>query len=118
MNPIVTDADNGGAISLTADDTLTVRLAENPSTAYAWHTVLAPNGLFALVEDSYTAADQEPGRLGGGGVHEFVFAPRISPNSGATLRGLLRLIQLRPFGRGIAGAPLWEIEVTVNEAGG
>ena len=109
----VTDSDNGGALSLTPGDTLAVQLQANPTTGYAWHTVLMPDGLFELSGSRYIADDQAPGMLGGGGVQELTFTMRGS-TGGATMRGWLRLVLLRPFAPGMAGAKTWEILVTVG----
>lgn len=72
----LTDADNGTAVTLGPDDTLTVTLQSNATTGYSWEifeiddTVLVPDGLPDYQPDAGSA-----GLLGAGGTQVFRFSP-------------------------------------------
>ena len=67
---VVTEAGNGTSISLENEETLYLRLQENPTTGYSWELNLS-QGL-SLVSDEYYPPESEEGEeplVGAGGVH-------------------------------------------------
>lgn len=109
---VVTDEDMGKTLNLGPDDILVVRLRANPTTGSSWFTVLAPGSLIALVGHSYTPDPHPPGWVGGGGVEEFRFKPTAAVvGRSYQLSEWFKMLEMRPFERGISGAKLWEIQI-------
>lgn len=91
----VTLEQNGSTIRLPAGGQLTVALAGNRTTGYAWEVASTPANLTAgsseYVEDAHA-----PGMVGAGGTEKFTFrAARAG-------QGQLRLQQVGAGGRGVA----------------
>ena len=112
---VVTDANNGQEVTLQRGDTLVVRLASNPTTAYSWHTVLSPTSIVSLSRARYIPGPCPAGNVGCGGIDEFRFVPSARA-LGATFQmgEWLRMLSLRPFDPGVEGAQLWQVDVTFN----
>jgi inhibitor of cysteine peptidase len=65
QNKVITDANNGKLITLQKGQTFSLKLAENPSTGYAWQLHLS-KGL-KLVSNEYVPGSS--GALGASGTH-------------------------------------------------
>ncbi len=61
----LSESDSGGEWSAAVGDDLVIRLTENRTTGYRWY-LSAPEGTFAVIDDTYQAA--EPGLPGAPGV--------------------------------------------------
>ncbi len=92
----LTAADNGTVVSMSTGNTLTVTLAGNPTTGYAWEiaavdaAVLAPAGEPQYVSDDPPAGAGED-IVGGGGTYTFTFTA-VAPGDTT-----LSLVYRRPF---------------------
>jgi predicted secreted protein len=107
---VVTGENAERKVPLKPGDILVVRLRANPSTGYAWYTVLSPT---SLIESSgYSYIPDLPILPGSGGVEEFRFKPR-SAAKGRTFERheWFRMLSLRSFEPGVSGGTLWEIEI-------
>ena len=121
----LTDADTGGTVHLRPGDTLVVRLAANPTTGYSWHLVWDFPDFLKVAGPPKYAPSPPPARdakrpallmVGGGGVTEYRFAAvRLPAAHGLTYQQVVRLLSLRPFALGVAGARLWQTRVEVAE---
>lgn len=108
---IVTEASNGFHVTLGTGDTLVVRLPDTPSTGSVWSLVTIPNSPLRLLSQSQRPAKVPAGFVGASGIHEWKFAASGKASFGRST--YLKLLQLRPFEKGIGGARLWEIKVIV-----
>ncbi len=106
---VLTESDNGSAITLKAGQVLVVRLAANPTTGYAWNlsavdeAVLRPAG-----EAGYTPEPASQERLGAGGTAEWRF---VAAGSGATT---LKLVYARPWEKPPQPVQTFSVTVTVQ----
>ena len=72
----LTEADNGKAFTVKVGDTISVVLAGNPTTGYAWASALADKDKALLTtsgDPTYTADSVAPEVVGSGGKYTFVF---------------------------------------------
>jgi len=63
----VGQAQNGSLIFMHVGDTLTLKLAENPTTGYQWN-LTASSGL-AVTSDTYVPSNTNTTMVGAGGIH-------------------------------------------------
>ncbi|HEX8552421.1 MAG TPA: protease inhibitor I42 family protein [Abditibacteriaceae bacterium] len=111
---VVTEADNGTAVTLNPGAVLVVRLSENPSTGYSRAMVSFPNMPIRLVSHRVlpkaASADGAP-VVGAPQVSEWRF---VANGESAVGRATwLKFLTLRPFAKGVDTAGLWEVKVTV-----
>ncbi len=106
---VLTEGDNGRAITLKAGDVLVVRLAANPTTGYTWtlaavdEAVLHPAG-----EAGYTPEPAAQGRVGAGGTAEWRF---VAAGNGTTT---LELLYTRPWETPSQPGKTFSVTVTVQ----
>ena len=67
---VVTQAQDGTAITLAKGETFTVQLAGNPTTGYEWTVAQLDNAYLRLADSSYAAASSA---IGSGGTYTFQF---------------------------------------------
>jgi len=105
-----TEADNGGTTSLAVDRPFEVLLKGNPTTGYLWQVVdLDPSILQQVGEPAYKS---ESSALGSAGRYTFRFKT-VGPG-----QTLLKLIYHRPFEQGVPPVEVFELNMTVEAAGG
>ena len=75
----LTDAQNGSTMQARVGDTITLVLAENPTTGYQWSVQRNNAAVLSATSDDYASASQLPG---GGGTHTFVFKA-VAPGTSA-----------------------------------
>ena len=108
---ILTESSNGLKVAMQRNETLIVRLPDKASTGSVWSLVTMPNSPLRLLSQTQRPAKVSAGFVGAPGVHEFKFA--VSGRASFARTIYLKLLQLRPFEKGIGGARLWEIKVIV-----
>ncbi len=110
---IVTEAENGAAVTLNAGEVLVVRLKENPSTGYSRALVSFPDMPVRLISHQMLAPAPVGGVpvVGAPRIAEWKFVPTGEAKFGRTV--WLKLLRLRPFAKGMDDANLWEIKVNV-----
>ena len=105
----VTDADNGKAVTLTAGQTLIVRLASNPTTGYEWQLQSADAAVIKPVgEAGFTPAPAPTGMVGTGGIAEWRFE---AVGEGTTT---LTLSYQRPWEQNATPEQTFTLTVTVK----
>lgn len=67
----LTDNDNGKTVDVQVGDTITVCIAENPTTGYCWDNEQLDNPLLELQSSDYKSTSE--GLMGGGGERSFTF---------------------------------------------
>ena len=108
---VLTEANRGSSVTLKTGETLMVRLPDNASTGNVWSLVTMPDSPVALRSQRRLRSKAATGVVGAAGIHEFRF---VAVGKAAFSRvTYLKLLQLRPFEKGIANATLWEIKVTI-----
>jgi inhibitor of cysteine peptidase len=71
---VLTENDSGRAVTISAGQEITVRLASNPTTGYRWALVASNEGVVqALAEPAFIRDESHPGAVGVGGVEVFRF---------------------------------------------
>jgi predicted secreted protein len=108
---VLTESSNGLKVAMQRNETLIVRLPDKGSTGSVWSLVAMPNSPLRLLSQTQQPARVPAGFVGAPGVHEFKFV--ISGKASFSRTTYLKLLQLRPFEKGIGGAKLWEIKVIV-----
>ncbi len=122
---VVTDVQNGKALTLVAGDTLVVRLTTNTGLgATEWHVVYNPNMLLQLNEPLSGPSRSFPlppphsivvVGLGDPLTQEFRFT--VPRSKGSFVNGAwLRFLSLSDFEPGIQGAKVWKIKYTIKAA--
>ena len=101
----VTDANNGGSVSMQQANTLVVSLAGNPTTGYTWQVDPANALLTQLGDPVYTPASAA---IGASGTQTFRFQPT---GAGATT---LQMVYRRPWETGVPPAETFSVQVTVQ----
>jgi inhibitor of cysteine peptidase len=102
----LTESDNGRDFTISLDETLTVRLPGNPTTAYQWEVLaddpalLKQNGETVFVSDAY--------RTGTGGQIKILFVP------GGIGSTRLKLVYRRPWEKQIPPTQVYEVGLTVS----
>lgn len=61
------DADSGGTRTIRVGDQVVIRLAENPTTGYAWELSQSGAGALRVVESRFEPGASAAGLVGGGG---------------------------------------------------
>ena len=107
---VLTEEDNGGALTLQPGDTLVVRLRDAGSTGYLWSLIDIPGMPVRLESQQRTRGNAAPGVVGAPGIHEWRFVATAG-TFGRT--SYLKLLQLRPFAPGVKDATIWEVKVSV-----
>jgi predicted secreted protein len=115
VEKIVTDADNGSAVTLSAGEVLVVRLNHAPSTGYSRALVSFADMPLRLVVHRILpqapVAEGEVPVVGAARVAEWRF---VAEGQAAIGRAMwLKFLHLRPFARGVETTGLWEVRVTV-----
>lgn len=106
----VTEADNGGQVTLNVSDTLIVRLSSNSSTGYSWTVGQNNSSLLARQgESQYNKGDT--GLIGAPGTQVFTFK---AVGSGGEA---LALLYQRPNTGGIQAAETFRMMVVINRSG-
>ena len=68
------EADNGGHITVSVNDTIKVSVAGNPTTGYEWTALNDDGALLKLVgEPAYVADETDTDIVGSGGTYTFTF---------------------------------------------
>ena len=75
---VVTQAQNGGSITVAAGETVTVQLAGNPTTGYEWAVAQADPIRLSLVEVSHVP---DSSAIGSGGLTTFRFRANLAGSS-------------------------------------
>jgi inhibitor of cysteine peptidase len=100
---VVTDAQNGGSVTLARDRQLVLRLAANASTGYAWSVTQSAN--LRLVSHNYLWPGGAPGAAG---TQEYVFAPA------GTGEARLALAYRRPWEAAAAPARAFTLAILIR----
>lgn len=66
---VVTEEQHNATLFVQLNNTLTLRLPENPTTGYSWNLTISPG--LSLLDDSYIPSDTSGKILGSGGIHEW-----------------------------------------------
>ncbi len=103
----LTRADDGRTVELRRGDTVTVRLAENPTTGYQW--VLEPAGDAVLALQGSDSVRPSDAAVGGAGERVFTF--KAGKAGSATIRLELR----RPWEGDAAVAERFAVTLRVRE---
>ncbi|MDC3960425.1 protease inhibitor I42 family protein [Polyangium jinanense] len=109
---VLSNADNGKRVTVQSGDEVILRLESNASTGYSWHMVLSPTSIMKLTQHRYVPGRCPGGAVGCPGIEEFHFVPAVSASH--ELGEWLRMLYLRPFDPGVAGATLWQVDVTLR----
>jgi inhibitor of cysteine peptidase len=104
---LITDAFADRTVEIQTEQTVELRLAENPTTGYRWQLDLGPDPNCKLLSDQYTAAGAAPG---GGGEHTWIIQ--------ATAPGVcaLRLRYQRTWERAAPAAKTFAVSLHVSDA--
>jgi predicted secreted protein len=105
-NRTTTEADNGKAIQLKVQDTLTVRLKSNETTGYTWSVLPASTNCLKLQsQDDVVPPNSAPGA---GGKHVFIFQA-VSPG-----KGVLTLHYVRSWEKPDPNETRFTVNVTIE----
>jgi predicted secreted protein len=114
---LVTEADNGATVTLKPGAVLVVRLKENPSVGYSRALVSFPNMPVRLLSHKLlpnAAATAGGAPLAGApSVGEWKFVAEGESTMGRAV--WLKLLNLRPYAKGVDTTGLWEIKVVVPQ---
>ena len=115
LEKVVTEADNGLAVTLNAGETLVVRLTDSPSTGYSRAVVTFADMPVRLVSQQMLpkapAVDGGVPVVGSKRTSEWKFQVVGQAKYGRAV--WLKMPILRPFAKGIDATGLWEIKVSV-----
>jgi inhibitor of cysteine peptidase len=106
-NLVVSEAQNGATVSASVGSTITLKLAENPTTGYSWN--LTTSSGLQVASDTYQPSDTTGKMVGSGGTH--VWDIRAIQPGNQTIRA----IYMRPW-MPVAGNET-AFAMTVNVAG-
>ncbi len=97
---------NGSTIAVPLNTTLTLELAENPSTGYSWN--LSTTAGLRVASDEYVPTTTNATIVGAGGIHRWQIA--------TTATGLqeIRGVYARPWENSTADASTYSVEVSVT----
>lgn len=104
----LTETDNGGQVTLAVGEILTVTLASNPSTGYAWEIAALDQTVLKNTDNTYQSDCLLP--VPGCGGREVWTFEGVAP--GTTT---LRMEYRRPWETDSDPAETFEVEVTVTE---
>lgn len=104
------NSDNTSNVTLKVDDTLTVKLASNPSTGYSWHVMANDEKVLQQVGEPQFDIGNETPIPGAGGTQMFTFN---AIGKGTTK---LTLVYVRPWEKDTTPTPqnTWSVNVTVQ----
>ena len=116
---VVTEAQNGRAVTLFAGDTLVVRLMSQTGLgATEWHVVYNPESLLKLTGPPHAVYPVHPHGvlvIGNGKPIPQEFWFTVPQSKGSFTKGAwLRFLPLSDFEPNIKGAKLWQIQYTVK----
>ena len=105
----LTDANNGGQVTVKVGQTINLQLEANPSTGFGWEVSQVDPTLLAQEGDkTYAPASQNTPVAGGGGWEYFRFTVQ---QKGETT---LRLIYHRAWEKGIEPAKTFEVKIQIQ----
>ena len=105
----LTDANNGGQVTVKVGQTINLRLEANPSTGFGWEVSQVDTKLLAQEGDkNYAPASQNKPVAGGGGWEVFRFAVQ---QKGETT---LKLIYHRSWEKGVEPAKTFEVKIQIE----
>lgn len=98
---LLNESANGRTIAVPLDTTLTLELAENPSTGYAWNLTATPG--LRIDSDEYVPAAPSAPVVGAGGVHRWELTA-VAPGP-RRIAGAYETADATAYSVGIAVAP-------------
>lgn len=105
----LTDANNGGQVTVKAGQTINLQLEANPSTGFGWEVNQVDTTLLVQEGDkTYAAASQNEPVAGGGGWENFHFTVQ---QKGETT---LKLIYHRSWEKGVEPAKTFEVKIKIE----
>ncbi len=102
---LLNESANGSTIAVPLNITLTLELAENPSTGYSWNLTATPG--LRVDSDGYVPAAASAPVVGAGGVHRWeltAVAPGLQELAG---------VYARPWESATADATTYSVEISV-----
>lgn len=103
---LLNESMNGSTIAVPHNTTLTLELAENPSTGYSWN--LTTTAGLRVASDEYVLPSTNGTVVGAGGIHRWLIA-----TTATGLQGISG-VYARPWENSTADATTYSVEVSVT----